>query len=40
LSIGKLLPFQELHMGDLLFLALGIGAFALFAGYAALCARV
>lgn len=30
----------ELPMGDLLYLALGLGAFALFAGYAAFCARV
>jgi hypothetical protein len=27
-------------MGDLLYLALGLGAFALLAGYAAFCARV
>jgi hypothetical protein len=41
LSIGQLPSFLwELPMGDILFLALGIGAFALFAGYAAFCARV
>jgi hypothetical protein len=41
LSIGQL-PFldRELPMGDLLFLALGLGAFGLFAAYAAVCARV
>jgi hypothetical protein len=27
-------------MGDLVFLALGLGAFAVFAAYAAFCARV
>jgi hypothetical protein len=27
-------------VGDLLFLALGLGAFALFAAYAAFCARI
>jgi len=27
-------------MGDILFLALGLGAFGLFAAYAAFCARV
>jgi hypothetical protein len=29
-----------MSMGDFLFLALGLGAFGLFAAYAALCARV
>jgi hypothetical protein len=29
-----------MSMGDLLFLALGLGAFGLFAAYAAFCARV